>query len=92
MKPSQIFFRVKLMQMIKRIVPPLSNEIITLVKDTSLATAIAVSEMYLTAKNATSASGFVEPLFLAGVFYLLMNAAVTFVFGRLIKRFDYYHD
>ena len=89
---AQTFLRIILPQTVKRILLPVSNEVITLVKDTSLATAIAVSEMYLTAKNATSASGSVEPLFLAGVFYLLMNAAVTFVFGRLIKRFDYYHD
>ena len=89
---SQTFLRIILPQTVKRILLPVSNEVITLVKDTSLATAIAVSEMYLTAKNATSASGSVEPLFLAGVVYLLMNAAVTFVFGRLIKRFDYYHD
>ena len=89
---SQTFLRIILPQTVKRILLPVSNEVITLVKDTSLATAIAVSEMYLTAKNATSASGSVEPLFLAGVFYRLMNAAVTFVFGRLIKRFDYYHD
>ena len=88
----QTFLRIILPQTVKRILLPVSNEVITLVKDTSLATAIAVSEMYLTAKNATSASGSVEPLFLAGVFYLLMNAAVTFVFGRLIKCFDYYHD
>ena len=88
----QTFLRIILPQTVKRILLPVSNEVITLVKDTSLATAIAVSEMYLTAKNATSASGSVEPLFLAGVFYLLMNAAVTFVFGRLIKRFDYDHD
>ena len=89
---AQTFLRIILPQTVKRILLPVSNEVITLVKDTSLATAIAVSEMYLTAKNATSASGSVEPLFLAGVFYLLMNAAVTFVFGRLIRRFDYYHD
>ena len=89
---SQTFLRIILPQTVKRILLPVSNEVITLVKDTSLATAIAVSEMYLTAKNATSASGSVEPLFLAGVFYLLMNAVVTFAFGRLIKRFDYYHD
>ena len=89
---SQTFLRIILPQTVKRILLPVSNEVITLVKDTSLATAIAVSEMYLTAKNATSASGSVEPLFLAGVFYLLMNAVVTCAFGRLIKRFDYYHD
>lgn len=92
MTKTQIFFRVTLLQMIKRIVPPISNEVITLVKDTSLSTAIAVSEMFLTAKNATSSSGSVEPLFIAGLFYLLMNTLVTCFFDFLIKRFDYYHD
>ena len=60
---------------------------ITLVKDTSLATAIAVSEMFLTAKNATSSSGSIEPLFIAGLFYLLMNTLVTMFFHFLTKAF-----
>lgn len=89
---TQTFMRIILPQTVKRILLPVSNEVITLVKDTSLATAIAVSEMFLTAKNATSSSGSVEPLFLAGVFYLLMNTVVTWFFNFLIKRFDYYHD
>jgi polar amino acid transport system permease protein len=89
---TQTFMRIILPQTVKRVLLPVSNEVITLVKDTSLATAIAVSEMFLTAKNATSSSGSVEPLFIAGVFYLLMNALVTWVFNVLIKRFDYYHD
>lgn len=89
---QQTFLRIILPQTFKRVLLPISNEVITLVKDTSLATAIAVSEMFLTAKNATSSSGSVEPLFIAGLFYLLMNSAVTALFNLLIKRFDYYHD
>ena len=89
---TQTFMRIILPQTVKRVLLPVSNEVITLVKDTSLATAIAVSEMFLTAKNATSSSGSVEPLFIAGIFYLLMNALVTWVFNLLIKRFNYYHD
>jgi len=76
--------------MLKRVLLPVSNEVITLVKDTSLATAIAVGELFLTAKNATSASGSVEPLFIAGLFYLAMNTLVTFFFNWLTNRFEYY--
>lgn len=89
---SQTFMRIILPQTVKRVLLPVSNEVITLVKDTSLATAIAVSEMFLTAKNMTSSSGSVEPLFIAGVFYLLMNAVVTAFFNFLTNRFNYYHD
>lgn len=89
---AQTFLRIILPQTVKRVLLPVSNEVITLVKDTSLATAIAVSEMFLTAKNATSSSGSVEPLFIAGLFYLLMNAVVTVFFNFLTKRFSYYHD
>jgi len=89
---GQTFLRIILPQTVKRVLLPVSNEVITLVKDTSLATAIAVSEIFLTAKNATSSSGSVEPLFIAGLFYLLMNAVVTVFFNFLTKRFSYYHD
>lgn len=89
---GQTFLRIILPQTFKRVLLPVSNEVITLVKDTSLATAIAVSEMFLTAKNATSSSGSVEPLFIAGLFYLVMNTVVTALFDLLIRRFDYYHD
>lgn len=87
---GQAFRQIVLPQAFKRILLPVSNEVITLVKDTSLATAIAVAEMFLSAKNATSASGSVEPLFIAGLFYLLMNTVVTLFFSWLIRRFDYY--
>lgn len=86
----QTFGRIILPQVMKRVLLPVSNEVITLVKDTSLATAIAVSELFLTAKNATSSSGSVEPLFIAGLFYLLMNTVVTLAFNWLVKKFDYY--
>jgi len=89
---AQTFLRIILPQTVKRVLLPVSNEVITLVKDTSLATAIAVAEMFQSAKNATSSSGSVEPLFIAGVFYLAMNALVTVFFNFLMKRFDYYHD
>lgn len=87
---GQTFGRIVLPQVMKRILLPVSNEVITLVKDTSLATAIAVSELFLAAKNATSSSGSVEPLFIAGLFYLAMNTLVTLLFNYLIKKFNYY--
>jgi len=89
---AQTFLRIILPQTVKRVLLPVSNEVITLVKDTSLATAIAVAEMFQSAKNATSSSGSVEPLFIAGIFYLAMNAIVTVFFNFVVKRFDYYHD
>lgn len=86
----QTFMQIILPQTLKRVLLPVSNEVITLVKDTSLATAIAVGELFLTAKNATSSSGSVEPLFIAGLFYLAMNTLVTVFFNWLIHRFEYY--
>ena len=87
---AQTFLQIILPQTLKRILLPVSNEVITLVKDTSLATAIAVSELFLVAKNATSSSGSIEPLFVAGLFYLIMNSLVTMFFSFLTKKFDYY--
>ena len=87
---AQTFMQIILPQTFKRVLLPVSNEVITLVKDTSLATAIAVSELFLVAKNATSSSGSVEPLFIAGLFYLAMNTVVTLFFNRLTHHFDYY--
>lgn len=86
----QVFLRIILPQVIKRVILPVSNEVITLVKDTSLSTAIAVSELFLTAKNATSMSGSIEPLFIAGAFYLIMNTLVTVFFDVVMKKLDYY--
>ena len=88
----QAFFFVVLPQVVKRVLLPVSNEVITLVKDTSLANIIAVSELFRAAKNEASRTASIEPLFVAGLFYLLMNGVVTLVFSYLTKRFDYYKD
>ncbi|MDD3409926.1 MAG: amino acid ABC transporter permease [Eubacteriales bacterium] len=87
---GQTFVQIILPQTLKRVLLPVSNEVITLVKDTSLATAIAVAELFLVAKNATSSSGSIEPLFIAGLFYLLMNTLVTVFFNYLNKKLEYY--
>lgn len=87
---GQSFFRIILPQVIKHIMLPVSNEVITLVKDTSLATAIGLGELFLVAKNATNFSGSVEPLFIAGLFYLVMNTVVTVGFHYAMRRMDYY--
>lgn len=86
----QTFRRVLLPQMVKNILLPTSNEVITLIKDTSLVTAVGLQEMYQAARSATSRTGSLEPLFLAGLVYLLLNALITLVFDRLTKHFDYY--
>ena len=88
----QAFFHVVLPQVCKRVLLPVSNEVITLVKDTSLANIIAVSELFRAAKNEASRTASVEPLFVAGLFYLAMNGVVTLVFSYLTRRFDYYKD
>ena len=89
---AQTFFYVVLPQVFKRVLLPVSNEVITLVKDTSLANIIAVSELFRAAKNEASRTASVEPLFVAGLFYLIMNGAVTLVFSALTKHMDYYKD
>jgi len=88
----QAFFHVVLPQVAKRVLLPVSNEVITLVKDTSLANIIAVGELFRAAKNEASRTASVEPLFVAGLFYLAMNGVVTLVFSYLTRRFDYYKD
>ncbi|MBQ9530528.1 MAG: amino acid ABC transporter permease [Eubacterium sp.] len=89
MTKSQIFFKVTLMQVVKKIIPPMSNEIITLVKDTSLARVIAVSEVIMMADRFT-ARGLIWPLFYTGVFFLVFNGILTVLFGRIEKKLDYY--
>mgnify|MGYP000846265024 FL=1 len=86
----QTFFRIILPQVIKRILPPVSNEVITLVKDTALVQVIGVSEMFRVAKNEASRISSVTPLFTAGVFYFFMNWAVTKVFDICEKKLSYY--
>lgn len=92
MTKPQIFFRVTLLQVVKRILPPMGNEVITLVKDTSLANIIAVAELFRAAKNEASRTASVEPLFVAGLFYLLMNGAVTLFFSSMNRRLAYYKE
>lgn len=89
MTKTQVFFKVVLMQVIKKIVPPMSNEIITLVKDTSLARVIAVAEIIMAADR-FSARGVIWPLFYTGAFFLLFNGVLTVIFGKIEKKLDYY--
>ncbi len=85
----QIFFKVILLQVVKRIVPPMSNEIITLVKDTSLARVIAVAEILMAAERFTG-KGLIWPLFYTGVFFLLFNGVLTLLFGYIEKKLNYF--
>ncbi|MCL2044817.1 MAG: amino acid ABC transporter permease [Oscillospiraceae bacterium] len=89
MTKSQIFFRIVLLQVIKRILAPMSNEVITLVKDTALARVIMVVEILKEAENLT-AIGLVWPLFYTGVFYLAFIGILTLVFGYTEKRLGYF--
>lgn len=89
MTKSQVFFRVVLMQIVKRILPPMSNEIITLVKDTSLARVIAVGEIIRSAQNYVS-EGIIWPLFYTGAFYLIFSGLLTLLFGYFEKKLSYY--
>lgn len=94
MKKSQIFFRVKLLQMVKRVIPPMSNEIITLVKDTSLARIIALQEIIFAGqsfmKGSQGIAGAMWPLFFTAVYYLVFNGILTVLLGRLEKKLDYF--
>lgn len=88
---TQIFFKVVLLQVIKRIIPPMSNEIITLVKDTSLARVIAVSELLMAAER-FAGKGLIWPLFYTGIFFLVFNGLLTVLFGKLEKKLDYFRS
>lgn len=90
MTKSQTFFRVVLPQVVKRIVPAGANEVITLVKDTSLASAIAYAEIFRKAKEQMIAYSNLTPLFIAGAFYFVMNAVLTMLFAAIEKKLDYY--
>ena len=90
MKPGQIFFKVKLLQMIKRIVPPISNEIITLVKDTSLARIIAIVELIKAGESYMKSHGITWPLFYTAVFYLLFVGILTILFNWVEKKLSYF--
>ena len=94
MTKSQIFRHITLLQMIKRIVPPISNEIITLVKDTSLARVIALQEVIWMGesfmKGNSGIAGLVWPLFFTAVYYLIFSGIVTVLLGKLEKKLDFF--
>ena len=94
MTKSQIFFKVKLLQMIKRIVPPVSNEIITLVKDTSLSRIIALQEVIWAGqafmKGSQGISGAIWPLFFTAIYYLIFSGILTVLLGKLEQKLDYF--
>ncbi len=94
MTKSQIFFQVKLLQMVKRIVPPVSNEIITLVKDTSLARIIALQEVIWAGqafmKGSQGIAGAIWPLFFTAVYYLIFSGILTVLLGKLEQKLDYF--
>ena len=87
---GQTFGRILLPQMIRRVLPPVTNEVITLVKDTSLAFTIAVTEMFTLAKQLSSANTTMAPLVAAGVFYYVFNYLVAWAMERIERRFAYY--
>ena len=86
----QVFFRIVLPQMVKRVLPAMGNETITLVKDTALAQTIGVAELFRVAQTASSRQFSTVPIFVAGVFYFAMNWAVAAAFARAEKKLDYY--
>ena len=89
MTKTQIFFKIILLQVIKRIIPPLSNEVITLTKDTSLARIIGLAEIIMCAERFTK-QGLIWPLFSTAVFFLVFNGILTILFGWIEKKMDYF--
>lgn len=87
---AQTFFKIILPQVVKRIVPPMGNEVITLVKDTALVSVIGVVELLRTAQTHSSRLFSTTPIFIAGLFYFIMNWAVAGVFILIEKKLDYY--
>ena len=92
MTKSQIFRKIILKQVIQRIVPPMSNEIITLIKDTALANCIMVCEIIKQAKELAATKAMIWPLFYTGVFYLLFVGLLTIVLGKLEKKLSYFRS
>ena len=90
MTKRQIFFRVTLLQMVKRVVPPMSNEVITLVKDTSLARMIAAYELTFAGYSFMKSNGLTWPLFYTGVFYLVFVGVLTLLFNYIERKLDYF--
>ena len=92
MTKSQIFFKVTLLQVVKNIVPPMSNEIITLVKDTSLARTIAIIEVIRVGEDYITGAGLFWPLFYTGAFYLVFCGILTLLFGQIEKKLSYFNS
>ena len=92
MTKTQIFFRVVLLQVIKRILPPMSNEIITLVKDTSLARIITCYEIIWAGQKFIKSEGIIWPLFYTGAFYLLFSGLLTILFAKMEKKLSYFKN
>ncbi|MBQ3063326.1 MAG: amino acid ABC transporter permease [Clostridia bacterium] len=90
MTKRQIFFKVVLLQVVKRIIPPMSNEIITLVKDTALASVVVHVDLFTIAKQIVNVQVILWPLFYAGLFYLIFNGILTIAFGRIEKKLAYF--
>lgn len=90
MTKSQIFFKVVLLQVIKRIMAPMSNEVITLVKDTSLVRVIAVYEIMWNGQSFIKSSGIIWPLFFTGLYYLAFSGLLTLLLGWVEKKLDYF--
>ena len=90
MTKTQVFFKIILFQVVKKIVPPMGNEIITLVKDTSLARVISVYEIIWAAQKFAKTDGLIWPLFYTGAFYLIFSGLLTLLFGFIERKMDYY--
>ena len=90
MSKTQVFFKVVLPQVIKRIIPSISNEVITLVKDTSLARVIAIVELIKVAEEVSRITGALWPLLYTGLFYLIFSGLLTILFNKIEKKLDYY--
>lgn len=89
MTRAQVFFKIVLMQVVKRVIAPMSNEVLTLVKDTSLARTVGVVEIIMCAERFTK-QGLIGPLFSTALYFLAMCGILTLLFGYIEKKFDYY--
>ena len=92
MTKTQIFFKVTLLQVVKRILPPMGNEVITLVKDTSLAFVLGIMEMFSAAKALAASEVSMVPYAIAALIYWVFCLLIEFILNRVEKRLDYYHD
>lgn len=86
----QIFFKIVLLQVVKRIIPPMGNEFITLVKDTSLARIISVYELIWAGQAFIKSAGIIWPLFMTAIFYLLFSGVLVIIFGQIEKKLSYF--